>query len=95
MYSVFIFCLFPPEECVFHNRNFLREPCLTEGGNVDLVSTKFPRNEGGPPSGLEEASLSRRVRTFHAPKIISFFLFFFFFFKFLPLLRVKPPAAAG
>ena len=53
MYSVFVFCLSPPEECVsffwFCNRTFLGEPGLTEGGNVNLVSTKFPHDEGGPP----------------------------------------------
>ena len=54
MYSVFVFCLSPPEECVsfwFRNRAFLSQPGLTEGGNVNLVSTKFPRDKGGPPFG--------------------------------------------
>ena len=43
----------PPEQCVssfwFRSRTFLGGPGLTEGGNVDLVFTKFPRDEGGPP----------------------------------------------
>ena len=45
----------PPEECVssfwLGNRTFLCKPGLTEGGNVNLVFTKFPRDEVGPPFG--------------------------------------------
>ena len=52
MYSVFVFCLSPPEECLsslwFRNRTFLAKPGLAEGGNDDLVFTNFPRDEGGP-----------------------------------------------
>ena len=35
----------------FSNKTFLAEPGLSVGGNVDLVSTMFPHNEGGPPLG--------------------------------------------
>ena len=33
------------------NRTFLGESCLTEGDNVNLVFTKFPRDQGSPPFG--------------------------------------------
>ena len=55
MYSVFVFCLSPPEECLssfwFRSRTFLGEPGLTESGNVNLVTNKFPRDNCGPPFG--------------------------------------------
>ena len=85
MYSVLVFCLSPPEECLsslwFRNRTFLAKPGLAEGGNDDLVFTNFPRDEGGPPSGLKEASRSGRVRTFHAPKILLLLLLILTAFK--------------
>ena len=53
IYFVFVFCLSPPVECVssswFCSRTFLGEPGLTDGSNVNLVSTKFPHDEGRPP----------------------------------------------
>ena len=100
MYSVFVFCLSPPEECVssfwFRSRTFLGKPGLTEGGNVDLVFTKFRRNEDGPPfvprRGIP-AQESAHVPSAENRHLLFLFvcLFVFFVCSFLPLLRVKPP----
>ena len=57
MYTVFVFCLPPSEECVSSfwllSRTFLGEPGLIEGLNVNLVFTKYSRDEGGPSFGPE------------------------------------------
>ena len=45
---------FPIQKNVYpfgYNKTFLGEPGLAEAGNVDLVSTKFPRDECGFPFG--------------------------------------------
>ena len=93
VYSVFVCCLSPPEECVssfwFHNRTFLGEPGLTEGGNVSLLFTKFPRDEGGPPIGLRRGIPVQEGAHVPCAKDHLFCSWF------LPLLSVKPPAMEG